>query len=36
MAGSPENISRSSMITEEDLDYFVATFSKTGFRCTID
>ena len=32
MAGAPGNLSRSSIITEEDLEYFVQTFSKTGFR----
>ncbi|EDO49810.1 predicted protein [Nematostella vectensis] len=30
--GTPEKVERSCMITEEDLDYFVENFRKTGFR----
>ncbi|XP_031566071.1 bifunctional epoxide hydrolase 2-like [Actinia tenebrosa] len=30
--GFPENVEKSPMITEQDLDYFVESFTKTGFR----
>ena len=31
-AGVPDNIEKSWILTEEDLKYFVETYSKTGFR----
>jgi len=30
--GAPENPTRSEMLSQEELDYFVRQFSKTGFR----
>ncbi|XP_071949409.1 bifunctional epoxide hydrolase 2-like [Antedon mediterranea] len=32
LVGSPENVSRSVMLTEEDLQYYVQQFKKSGFR----
>ena len=31
-AGVPDNIEKSWILTDEDLKYFVETYSKTGFR----